>query len=705
MDDQEQQQMFEQLKKHFDRMGTTFTTATGKLDEYNAEIAKGKRSILTMGPALKNMKDALDDQRDAIKSGTGTEEDREKATKAVNKAQVAYEKTMKDFVGAQVMKGLADTLVNGGKAFLVGSQDMAFAGIRSMQAGGDSIAAASELFALEMERNANMIKAPLAAVAAAGAEIPLKLGIAAELAGKAGMALVDASVRLTKEGINTLNTELTKTKMSFVSMSNAGAFFAGGMTGMRNSAAAAGLRLDDYAKAVQNSSDNLRLFGTSQADAMALVGKVTNTMGTEVNTQLRKLGFSQMEIAEGTAEYMANLARTGSLAGRSQGQLAKESAGYLSNLKLISSITGEDAKAAQKRATQAAMQSSIQSELAAMGGNATEKFQNLVKVLPGMENEIMQIMKTGTTTNAAILNSPVFDIIKNGIAGVRDQAVGAEDVIRNAQNSLNAAGPAIQEIVRQFEGAGVGQLFGINSPFATALQGLTNLLPQTKRSADDVAKALDSQKNTADGVTNETIKLQQEFEKASIALEKELTPSLKGFATQLQDTFKSTQKYIETALKLMVTKDGARTTLPDAGTNEPVTKSGGGYEPGAGNMVTDDTNIAAAAGAVLTGPSSGYKPNLTMHGTEAIVPLKGGGVPVESPELKQVIEALKGINTTAGNTTNTTSAGIAINLAPLIEKMAENNQLLRNQLEMNRQIADKLETGNSNTKGLLSYAR
>ena len=31
--------------------------------------------------------------------------------------------------------------------------------------------------------------------------------------------------------------------------------------------------------------------------------------------------------------------------------------------------------------------------------------------------------------------------------------------------------------------------------------------------------------------------------------------------------------------------------------------------------------VSAANGAVLSGPMSGYRPNLTMHGTEAIVPL------------------------------------------------------------------------------------
>jgi len=41
----------------------------------------------------------------------------------------------------------------------------------------------------------------------------------------------------------------------------------------------------------------------------------------------------------------------------------------------------------------------------------------------------------------------------------------------------------------------------------------------------------------------------------------------------------------------------------------------------------------------------------------------------------------------------------------LVEKMVENNQLLRSQVEMNRQIIDRLEAGNENTKGILSYAR
>ena len=53
----------------------------------------------------------------------------------------------------------------------------------------------------------------------------------------------------------------------------------------------------------------------------------------------------------------------------------------------------------------------------------------------------------------------------------------------------------------------------------------------------------------------------------------------------------------------------------------------GGYlkAAGLGRPVDGDPvhiqQVSAANGAILSGPSSGYKPNLTMHGTEAVVPL------------------------------------------------------------------------------------
>ena len=42
-----------------------------------------------------------------------------------------------------------------------------------------------------------------------------------------------------------------------------------------------------------------------------------------------------------------------------------------------------------------------------------------------------------------------------------------------------------------------------------------------------------------------------------------------------------------------------------------------GFRPLAG----DPPHVSAASGAILSGPIGGYSPNLTMHGTEAVIPL------------------------------------------------------------------------------------
>lgn len=50
----------------------------------------------------------------------------------------------------------------------------------------------------------------------------------------------------------------------------------------------------------------------------------------------------------------------------------------------------------------------------------------------------------------------------------------------------------------------------------------------------------------------------------------------------------------------------------------------------------DPVHFSFAGGGVLQGPESGYKPDVTMHGTEAIIPMKNGAVPV-SLNLKEAL--------------------------------------------------------------------
>lgn len=732
-------ELFERMRQVFDRVGSTFDRAAKTLDEYNTEVNKGRRSILTLGPALRNMKDAIDDQKETLgKMTKGSREHTETEAKLV-RTQKAFNETMDKFVKAQVMDGLGKAIVTGAAAFLTGTRDMAFTAIRGFQSGMDSVAVGSEIFTKEIERNVKMLTSAGSAISGVGDALKGLPGVGGIIAGAAnvlggGMNVATEQIAiLNKEGISVLNTELTKTKTGFKEMSSVGSFFTGGMTEMRNAAGQAGLFLEDFVQVGKNASDNLRLFGVNQADALARVGKVTNAMGSQVNAQLRNIGYTQAEISEGTAEYMANLARTGGLAGKSQEQLAKESAGYLTNMKIISSITGEEARAAQKRANDAAMQSAVQAKLAAMGGDATAKFQELIKVMPGMESVISQIMTTGTTTNAAVINSPLFDIIKKAVADVGDASVVQGDILKNVQNQLAAAGPELQETIKKFSAAGVGALFGQNSEFATALQGLVGMLQQSRRTGDDVAGAVQGQASTTDKLTTETTALQQQFEKARIKLQDELTPALGGFAIQLQNTFTNVEKHVEKALNLMIDRKGVANTLRIED-KKPVDdldmeiekaskavsatdstlkqrlgfdKSNKAYNEAVERLrqleeakrlrqqsidpMSNLDSVPMARGGLVNARPGGVHTLLAEGGmNEAVVPLPGGrSIPVDSPALTELSAVLR---------TN-------MNLSPLIEKLAESNQLLRSQLEMHRRLASTIEDGNAINKQILSATR
>jgi hypothetical protein len=84
-----------------------------------------------------------------------------------------------------------------------------------------------------------------------------------------------------------------------------------------------------------------------------------------------------------------------------------------------------------------------------------------------------------------------------------------------------------------------------------------------------------------------------------------------------------------------------------------------GFKP----LANDPPHISAANGAILSGPKGGYQPNLTMHGTEAIVPL-------DSPQAQSM-----GL----GND----NSGL---MAAQLEKLEEMVSVMKNQLSVSTKI-------------------
>jgi hypothetical protein len=85
-----------------------------------------------------------------------------------------------------------------------------------------------------------------------------------------------------------------------------------------------------------------------------------------------------------------------------------------------------------------------------------------------------------------------------------------------------------------------------------------------------------------------------------------------------------------------------------------------GFSP----LANDPPHISAANGAILSGPTSGYRPNLTMHGTEAIVPLN-------SP-------AAQSMGVGSGENTSL--------MAAQLEKLEEMVSVMKSQLDVSKKI-------------------
>jgi hypothetical protein len=64
----------------------------------------------------------------------------------------------------------------------------------------------------------------------------------------------------------------------------------------------------------------------------------------------------------------------------------------------------------------------------------------------------------------------------------------------------------------------------------------------------------------------------------------------------------------------------------------------------------DPVHFQAQDGGVFDGPKSGY--DVTLHGNEAVIPLKGGAVPVTMPGIDRLADAMSSYNAVAGGSFN-----------------------------------------------------
>ena len=495
---------------------------------------------------------------------SGVKEDLEQLDKAIAKSSTIAEATaLKDARDAYRKEAITrlqqETLLKFGQS-VGNASKMALSGmgsfVKGLQGNESGIQLASGLMEASMDATTGGISAFAEVAKAGGAALSTTTGKTRFFgyALEAGATLVglfaESTNKLAKFGVQVLAKEVEKTVKAFNDAASTGAFFANGMTGLRDSALAAGLTVDQFASVLKQHASDLAATGLGVTEGSKRVGGALRAGGDTMRKQLLNLGYNFEEQAGLVAETMRDMRQSGGPLKASNAEVAAQTAKYAENLRVISAITGEDAKKKEEQVRQQASQLAFQQKLAGMSEQQRIGTMNAMKNMSDMERKnFMDMVNFGTVINqegaAAAALSPgltsavngFYDAFKQGtLDEISARRISRENTEQQRQDMLNntAIGTA--------GAANVGGLVG------QIAENMGNELQYRKKWTADAIDAAESsiaaQRDTADKLTKEVIGAEIAAQDLKIALQKELTPAIAQFAKVSREMLGEVQKML-----------------------------------------------------------------------------------------------------------------------------------------------------------------
>jgi hypothetical protein len=243
MDDQQFKQLLEALKDALSRMGLTdglgdladnvddanknltkqerlYKATASAFDKLNKDIDKGRKKIVDLGPALKNLGEQIEDLDDDVEKLALEEKHKLLAEQYLTAQYKKAGQDMSKVFGASLAKGVFDST----KTL-----------VKSLQSGGSGVQLAADLMSTALDLNQSVLTGTAKTGEALGQSMMAAGGKAAKWGGRLAVAstAVDyfssALTAAIKEGVQLLATEADKTIKAFNTATSAGALFGRGM--------------------------------------------------------------------------------------------------------------------------------------------------------------------------------------------------------------------------------------------------------------------------------------------------------------------------------------------------------------------------------------------------------------------------------------------------------------------------------------------
>jgi hypothetical protein len=712
-------------------------------------LVKGNKEFQSMQEELKALNRAIESASDANTKARLTEERDALARKETNN-RIKHET-------AQYSTEMGKVMVDGATKAIGGLA-------RGLQSDASSTALTSGLMNAGIDLAEGAAKASGSMLSAGGQAMQAGAGFAKSAKVKAGLTFVglgldflgsvtgktaEGMAKLAKFGVEILSAEVEKTVKAFNTMSVSGAIFADGMQGMRDASAGAGLTVDQFSRVVQANSKTLGESGMGVAEgaaAMGRVGKIFDSNGGKMRTQMQKLGYGFEEQAALTAQTMANMRRS-SGGKSSDADVAEQTQKYAENLRTIAQITGEDAAAKVKAVQQENQKLAFQQKMAEMSEGQRAQIDAAMATMTEQErkNLMDRVVFNGQVINqeGAMAESMNSAFAEKGRATYEQLLRGELTAKSNAD--LNAQyGEAIRESWQAQKEFGVAA-YAAGGDLANVAKAALDSINQANAYTTDAVKATaDAQASAKDTTNKLTVEMtaaanaaqdlkikMAEMMGVPIAKFAEVSKSMlesvntmlvdlglakkgaagSGQATAEEESWwaKNGRKTIEATMGVVGAIGGGiaggmagSALAPGVGTvaggyvgSELGSKFGEAAGGWIANMLGLKPGPGKATGGISDGPESGYLEKL--HGTEAVIPTVGGKVPIDirtnNDNSTQSVQSVQTVNTArdiADKIIQQRTEEFQDSMIAMMQKFIESQQEITNRLEEQIRQTEKL---------------
>jgi hypothetical protein len=663
MDDQQFKQLLEALKDALSRMGLTdglgdladnvddanknltkqerlYKATASAFDKLNKDIDKGRKKIVDLGPALKNLGEQIEDLDDDVEKLALEEKHKLLAEQYLTAQYKKAGQDMSKVFGASLAKGVFDST----KTL-----------VKSLQSGGSGVQLAADLMSTALDLNQSVLTGTAKTGEALGQSMMAAGGKTAKWGGRLAVAstAVDyfssALTAAVKEGVQLLAAEADKTIKAFNTATSAGALFAHGMDDMRFYASRANLTLDQFSNVIKNNSGLLAEAGYTVGDGAKIVGNITSRFavqtgksGQTLQREMLNLGYGFEEQANAAAQLASDLRKTGGTA--TNGQMAAATVEMAKNTRAMADIMGEEFKARQESAKKAMEQYAFQTKINELArstndpglikrteqalGAMSESQRRLAMqnyVLEGAMTDVPGLLVDGGEAATTFANN-----LRAGRTSIEDLTEGTVKLNDRFQNGTSEMGVAISKW---------SMATGQGADFARAWD--EQYQDSLKMNSENRTKALQQAGELAGatgGLQGELMGVEIQAQALKIAIQTELTPRIVDFGKVANEVLAGVRKAVA---KVTGKEETGGSFMPSTGqligggmvlAGGLMSMTGIGATIGvplaqAGLLTAGAATVdkamggggGMAAGGISTGPISGY--SQTLHGTEAVVPL------------------------------------------------------------------------------------